>query len=80
MRGTKRYKPGLSLKLKNGFKSGFRKGVQVEGSPSLEKFSCKKSQREDQGKNLTPPRFFKKFKRKPQRGIKGYLGLSREKP
>jgi hypothetical protein len=68
MRGTKRYKPGLSLKLKNGFKSGFRKGGQVESSPSLEKFSCKKSQREDQGKNLTPPRFFKKFKRKPQRG------------
>jgi hypothetical protein len=45
------------------------KKIKEVGCPPLEKFSCKKSQRGDQGKNLSPhPRFFKKFKRKPQRG------------
>ncbi len=34
----------------------------------------------DQGKNLPPPRFFKKFKKNSNGGTKEYFDLSREKP
>jgi hypothetical protein len=51
------------------------RGVVLGGVTPLEKLSCKKSQRGTNVK-IYPPRFFKKFKRKPQRGTKGNFGTS----
>ncbi len=56
----------------------FRKGVQVGCSP-LEKFSCKKSQRGDEGKNLPPPRFLRSLSENLKGGTKGNFDLSWEK-
>ncbi len=53
--------------------------MQVGCSPPLEKFSCKKFQRGDQGKNLPPLNFFKKLKRKPQRGDQRIFWLESRK-
>jgi hypothetical protein len=50
------------------------RGVVLGGVPFLEKLSCK-SQRGTKVK-IYPPRFFKKFKGKPQRGTKGNFGTS----
>jgi hypothetical protein len=51
------------------------RGVVLGGVTPLEKLSCKKSQRRT-NVIIYPPRFFKKFKRKPQRGTKGNFGTS----
>jgi hypothetical protein len=63
----------------NVYNQGFTRGVQVGCSPPLENFLWKKSQRGDQGKNSPPPRFFKKFKRKPQRGDQRIFWLKSSK-
>jgi hypothetical protein len=55
-------------------------GVLVGCSPPLEKFSSKKSQRWDQGKNLPPPpRFLRSLREIFKGGTKGNFDLSREK-
>jgi hypothetical protein len=51
------------------------RGVVLGGVPPLEKLSCKNSQRWTKVK-IYPPRFFKKFKGKPQRGTKENFGTS----
>jgi hypothetical protein len=69
----------MKLKYRH-FKPVFRKGgVLVGCSPPLEKFSRKKSQRGDQGKNLPPPpRFLRSLRENLKGGTKGNFDLSRE--